>query len=91
MKKFWKYRFIALLIIGQILMWGNIYNAESNFKLVLWGIGLAISFIALLLQITMEIKQDNKSNSENNIKCPDCGADLKYESKKLKFNYEKKF
>lgn len=48
MKKIWKYRFIVLIIIGQILMWSNMDNAHSNFKLVLWVIGIILSFIAVL-------------------------------------------
>jgi len=51
MKKLWKYRFFALIIIGQILMWCNMNNAQSDFKLVLWEIGMIVSFIAVLLQI----------------------------------------
>lgn len=81
MKKIWKYRFIALIAIGQILMWSNMDNAHSNFKLVLWGIGMIVSFIAVLLQIIIA-----PNYSKTNLKCPDCSADLKYEDDKLKFD-----
>lgn len=80
MKKIWKYRFIALIIIGQILMWSNMDNTHSNFKLVLWGLGIIVSFISLLLQIIIA-----PNYSKTNLKCPDCNADLKYEDDKLKF------
>jgi hypothetical protein len=80
MKKIWKYRFIALIIIGQILMWNNMDNTHSNFKLVLWGLGIIVSFISLLLQIIIA-----PNYSKTNLKCPDCNADLKYEDDKLKF------
>lgn len=80
MKKLWKYRFFATIIIGQIIMWCNIYNAESNFKLVLWCIGLLISFIGISLQIIIA-----PNYQKINLKCPDCKADLKYENNKLKF------
>jgi hypothetical protein len=80
MKKIWKYRFIALIIIGQILMWSNMDNTHSNFKLVLWGLGIIVSFISLLLQIIIA-----PNYSKTNLKCPDCNADLKYEDDKLKY------
>jgi hypothetical protein len=80
MKKIWKYRFVALIIIGQILMWSNMDNAHSNFKLVLWGLGMIVCFVAVLLQIVIA-----PNYSKTNLKRPDCSADLKYEDDKLKF------
>jgi hypothetical protein len=55
-------------------------NTHSNFKLVLWGLGIIVSFISLLLQIIIA-----PNYSKTNLKCPDCNADLKYEDDKLKF------
>jgi hypothetical protein len=46
MKNIWKYRFIIIAIIGQILLWNNLDNAKSNSKFILWGIGLVLSFIS---------------------------------------------
>jgi hypothetical protein len=61
-------------------MWSNMDNTHSNFKLVLWGLGIIVSFISLLLQIIIA-----PNYSKTNLKCPDCNADLKYEDDKLKF------
>ena len=81
MKKLWRFRFVVLIIIGQILMWSNITDQwHNNFKLVLWGMGMLISYIAVILQLMIA-----PNYSETNLKCPDCNADLKYEDEKLKF------
>ena len=81
MKKIWRYRFVALIIIGQLLMWCNVINTWDNtFKFILWGVGVVVSIFAVLLQIVIA---PNYAKTE--LKCPDCSADLKYEDNKLKF------
>ena len=55
-------------------------NAQSNFKLVLQGIGIIVSFVSVLLQIVIA-----PNYSKTNLKCPDYSTDLKYEDNKLKF------
>lgn len=77
MKRIWKFRFYILAIAGLLLMICNIYNAQSNVKLILWGLGMLISFMAVLLQIIIAPNFD--------VKCPDCNADLNCQNGKLTF------
>lgn len=84
MKKLWKYRFYILTIIGFTLMLFNIQNAESNTKLMLWTIGMICAFLGVTLQLIIAPNY-KPNNIENNLRCPDCGADLKLEKNKLKF------
>jgi hypothetical protein len=77
MKKLWNYRFYILAISGLLLMICNIYNAQSNIKLILWGLGMLISFTAVLLQIIIA--------PNFNAKCPDCNADLNCQNGKITF------
>lgn len=64
MKRIWKYRFYILAVSGLLLMIYNIYPAQSNVKLILWGLGMMISFSGVLLQIIIA----------PNFKIPDCNA-----------------
>ena len=77
MKRIWKYRFYILVVAGLLLMICNIYNAQSNIKLILWGLGMLISFSAVLLQIIIA--------PNFNAKCPDCNADLNCQNGKITF------
>ena len=43
-----KYGFIIMIIIGLILIYSNMFYTESNFNLILWGIGILITFIGVL-------------------------------------------
>jgi hypothetical protein len=43
-----------------LLMICNIYNTQSNIKLILWGLGMLISFIAVLSQIIIAPNFDTK-------------------------------
>lgn len=77
MKKLWNYRFYILAISGFLLMICNIYNAQDDIKLILWGLGMLISFTAVLLQIIIA--------PNFNAKCPDCNADLNCQNGKITF------
>lgn len=55
----------------------NIYNAQDDIKLILWGLGMLISFTAVLLQIIIA--------PNFNAKCPDCNADLNCQNGKITF------
>ena len=77
MKRIWKYRFYILAVVGLLLMICNIYNEQSTIKLILWGLGMLISFASVLLQIIIAPNFDTK--------CPDCNADLNCQNGKITF------
>lgn len=56
MKLLLKNRFYISAAIGLFLMFFNINNAFSNFKMILWALGLLISFVSVLLQIFIDPK-----------------------------------
>ena len=53
-----KYRYWLLILLGQGLMWYNMpYTYHSNSAYTLWLIGMLVSFIGVLLQISVEPKK----------------------------------
>jgi len=47
-----KYKYYLLSVIGIIIMFYGALNASTTVGIALWGIGIIISFIGVLLQIT---------------------------------------
>lgn len=52
-KKIYRYRFYLITLAGLILIFSNINNAKSDFKLLLWGIGWIIADIGIYGQLIL--------------------------------------
>ena len=70
-----KYRFYIFAFIGVLVLFTGAFNSETLIGMILWGVGIIISIVSVLLQIIIA----------PNFNCPDCGAELNKSSKKVKF------
>lgn len=54
MKRIWDYRFYILTILGQIITWCSIADTwHNNTHFALMLIGMAVSFVGVVLQLTI--------------------------------------
>lgn len=65
MKKYYKYRYYGLILIGIIIIICGAINIHSYFGLILWGIGIIISMTGVSLQIIFAPNFDKKNDDKS--------------------------
>ena len=76
----WKYRFYLITLVGLLILFIGAKYCRLNLGVLVWGIGLCISLVGVMLQIIIAPNFKKNDNSEiiysyrkSKKHCPNCG------------------